>query len=189
MKQSFDLKLSEKWNNVHNYSKTAPEQFWDVCRILSTNKNKYLISDQGAVSAISIGPFNIATSIDITQKDFLVFFAESIFPALITEIKELSFEEAYPLYLVPAFKILTYILEHSFFIQDPLQWEILIYIKTSNEIERFPTIPEIINEFIKLNDSKTINDAIHSLLNIENNFGTKSAVIFIDTNNGIHSLV
>ena len=188
MKKSFDIKLSEKWNSIHIDSKTVPEQFWDICRILATNDNKYLSPDQGAVSAISIGPFNIATNIDITQKDFLIFFAESIFPALVTETIDITFEEAYPLYFVPAFKILLYILEHSYFIQDSLQWKILIYIKNANENEEFPTISDIISEFIKFNDEDSIKESIFNLLHAKSTFGTQGSIISLDENECLHSL-
>lgn len=187
MTQAFDLQLSNIWNGIHPDTKVSPEQFWDVCRELSSRE--ILQSNRGAVSTVSIGPFHIAAKLGTDKRELLVFFVESVFPTFITQTTSVSFEEAYPLYVLPAFKVLLHIMDNTVVIKDVPMWEILIYIKRANEQNVFPTITEIADDLTEISRNRNIEDTVHSLLNVKNSIGTDTPLISIDANGGIHSLV
>lgn len=183
MDHSFDSVLSATWNTVHPEDKVAPEHFWDICRELSDCG--FLQCDKGAVSTIQIGPFYIAAKLEANKKDILTFFVENVVPALVVHTATLTFSEAYPLYIVPTFKILLHILDNTFMIHDPLYWEVLLYIKNANSRGVFPTVAEIEQALGR----PSIGEVINSLLAIKNSVGEVNSVIFIDGDGRIRSLV
>lgn len=183
----FDHQLSGKWNEVHLGEKVFPEQFWDLCRQLS--EHDILQPDRGAVSAFQIGPFNVATRLEVKKKDLLTFFIESVFPAILTETTQLTFQEAYPMYIVPAIKVLIYLLDSTYFIRDTLQWTILIYIKRQNEMGIFPTIDTLKNQLIHLGNNQDIQNAIDGLSEVKSCAGDTDSLILISENGQITSLV
>lgn len=187
MTQAFDLQLANIWNDIHPDSQISPEQFWDVCRELSSQE--ILQPNRSAVSAISIGPFHIATKLGKDKLELLDFFLERVFPALITQTASFSFEQVYPLYILPAIKVLLHFVKNIFIIKDVSMWEILIYIKRANEQNDFPTIAEIENHFVEISRRGNIADTVHNLFNLKNITGTGVPVVSIDENGGLHSLV
>lgn len=187
MLQSFDSQLATIWNDMYPNSQVAPEHFWDVCRELSSHA--ILQADMGAVSAIQIGPFHIATKLNAQKKDILSFFLENIFPALITKVGKMTFNEAYPIYIIPAFKALIFVLDHVYVIKDIGQWDMLTYIRNANEAGIFPTSTEIAEEWAQRGYSQNAEDTLLGLRNIKSSLGTADELITIDDAGRIHSLV
>lgn len=187
MDYSFDSMLSATWNTAHPEDKVAPEHFWDICRELSDCG--FLQCDKGAVSTIQIGPFHVAAKLEATTKDILTFFVESVVPVLVAHTATLTFNEAYPLYFVPAFKILLHILDNAFMIRDPIQWEVLIYIKNANSRGVFPTATDIEQALSLHDDRSPVLEVVNGLLAVKNGVGKVDSVISIDGDGRIHSLV
>jgi len=187
MERSFDSVLSATWNTAHPEDKITPEHFWDLCRQLSDCG--FLQCDKGAVSTIQIGPFHIAAKLEANRKDILTFFVESVVPALVAHTATLTFNEAYPLYIVPAFKILLHILDNAFMIHDPFQWEVLLYIKSANSRDVCPTATEIEQAIAQHDSSSPILEVVNSLLSIKNSVGEVNPVIFVGADGRIRSLV
>lgn len=187
MKSSFDIELAKIWNDKHLDLQITPEHFWDVCRGLSSKG--VLQADRGAVSTMQIGPFHIAARLDMQRRSILAFFMESVFPALITKAENMTFSEAYPLYIIPAFKVLEGVLERIYVIKNIYNWEILLYIKNANRNGVYPTSLEVEEEWKRCGYPGSAGNALFDLCNKTNSLGTTGALIEIDVEGRIRSLV
>ncbi len=187
MELSFDIELARIWNDKHPDSHIVPEHFWDVCRGLSSQG--VLQADRGAVSTMQIGPFHIAARLDVQRRNILAFFMESVFPALITKAGNMTFSEAYPLYIIPAFKVLGGILNRVYVIKSIYNWEILLYLKNANENGVYPTSLEVEEEWKRCGYPGSASNALFDLCNKTNSLGTAGALIEIDGEGRIRSLV
>ncbi len=183
-----DCRLADIWNTANDYEKIMPEHMWELCRELS--ELDVLQHDTGAVSAFKIGPFKIVTDLTPTREDTLGFFVESFFPMLITHFaSSITFQDAYPLYIVPAFKILIHMLSNCYCIKEDAVWIALIYIKTENETGIYPTENNLTRYFVENNINANAKEIISKCCTTKNFAGDKKQIIEIDNNGGIHSLV
>lgn len=186
---SFDSRLCQIWNNYHENSLAIrKEQLWDFCRLLETEG--ILKSNPNAVSTYSIGPFYIASKMEPNKSDLLICFVETVIPALISFNESLPFETAYPLYIVPAGKILITLLSKNVIVKDPLEWSILLYIKNLNSIDIFPQEKDVYQyEIFSTFEVEQIRNAIVKLIHRKNIFGDEFPLINKDVNGCMFSLV
>lgn len=187
MESSFDIELAKIWNDKHPNEQIAPEHFWDICRELCSHD--VLQANRGAVSTMQIGPFHIAAKLDVQRRSIVTFFVESVFPALITKVGNMTFSEAYPLYIIPAFKVLGGVLDRVYVIKSIYNWEILLYIKNANENGIYPTSVEVEEEWQRCGYPGSAGNALFDLCNKVNSLGTAGAIIEIDGEGRIRSLV
>lgn len=187
MMSSIDALFSNTWNEFHPDAITAPEHFWDICRELSSYN--VLQFDAGAVSTVQIGPFYIASNLELSKRSIFTFFLESVFPMIIANTSDLSFNEAYPLYILPAIKVLLYFLNNVYLIDDLDQWEMLICIKSDNENGFFLTPSEISKKWGNEKFCKSINSILSKLSSAKNIAGNVKPLISFDENGRVHSLV
>lgn len=180
--------LTKIWNEMNMSVQVVEENFWDICRILE--KEGFLVSDDAAISTISVGPFKIASTVDIKKKDLLIYFLETIVPIIFSKINSLSFDQVYSLCLLPAFNILINLANNCYWIKDILQWEILMYIKRENLHGIYPTVNDIkrLDEFAGFGE-REIDDAVRQLKNIENVLGDSHKLIIMDYEGRIECLV
>lgn len=135
-----DSYLSKVWNETNISEKVLEENFWDVCRVFEGAG--FLISDDAAVSAISVGPFKIASTMEIQKKDLLMYFLETMVPAIFSKANGLPFEQVYSLYLLPAANLFISLTNSCYCIKDSLQWDMLMYIREKNRHGIYPTLNE-----------------------------------------------
>lgn len=186
--ENIDEYLSKTWNSINKYGGVMDENFWDICRRLESKG--FLDSDDAAISAISIGPFKIASDIDIKKKEFLAFFLEIIIPTTFSKMSGMSFEQVYTLYLLPVINIFISLSDRCFCINDLLQWEILLYLKEKNSINIYPTVDEIKKSAqFKNFEGWQIEKSINELKNYESLLGDKHNLITLDYDGRIESLV
>lgn len=186
--EQIDKYLSKIWNETNTSTHMIEENFWDLCRVLE--REGFLVSDDAAVSAISIGPFRIASTIDINRKDYLKYFLEVIMPAIFSKINDLPFDQVYSLYLLPALGLFIDLADNCYWIKDLLQWDVLMYIRKDNQHGIYPTINDIkkAKEFVGFEEWQ-IEDAIKQLNNQENILGDRNKLIVIDFEGKIGCLV
>lgn len=185
MDNNIDQYLSNYWNK-NSIDFIYPENFWDYCRQL---EDKGLLdSNNTAISAVSIGPFKIASNLEVSNKEFLTFFIETVVPAVFANCNNMQFTEAYSLFLLPALHIFLNLFSNSCFIKDQLQWEILLYIKQKNSENISPNISDIENEFSQI-ESERIKQAILKLSKLNNLLGDEYSIILKDDLGGYNSLV
>lgn len=186
--QEVDEYLSKMWNETNTSTQIIEENFWDMCRILE--KDGFVVSDDAAVSTISIGPFKIASTLDIKRKDLLIYFLETIVPAIFSKVSGLPFDQVYSLYLLPASNLLINLADNCYWIKDLLQWEILMYIKEENQHGVYPTVNDIkkSKEFTGF-EERQMEDAVKKLKNFENVLGDKHKLIITDFEGRIECLV
>lgn len=186
--ENIDSYLSAIWNNTNKSEHIIEENLWDLCRILEDGG--FLVGDDAAISAISIGPFKIASTVEIEKKDMLIFFLETIIPAIFSKVNGLSFDQVYSLYLLPAAKILISLADQSYWIRDLLQWEILLFIKKENENHVYPTCNDIkkSDTFREFEDWQ-VYDAIKNLEDVGNMLGNKHSLISKDFDGRMQCLV
>lgn len=185
MVKNIDYYLCTYWNNNSDY-KILPEHFWDFCRMLE--KNGLVTPNETAISTVSIGPFNIASDLTISNNEFLSYFIESIIPIFITNYSNLPFNEVYSLFFIPLSHIFLNLLSKSCYIKDSLQWEILLYIKQQNDNNIYPNIENIHNEFSHVEIHK-IKNALLSLCKSKNMIGDEQEIIRKNILDGYESLV
>lgn len=186
--QDVDGYLSKIWNETNISTQIIEENFWDMCRMLE--KEGFVVSDDAAVSTISIGPFKIASTIDIKKKDLLIYFLETIVPTIFSKVSGLPFDQVYSLYLLPASNLLINLADNCYWIKDLLQWEILMYIKKENQHGIYQTVNEIkkSDEFTGFDDWQ-IEDAVRQLKNCESVLGDNHKLIVMDLEGRIECLV
>lgn len=184
---SFDTLLKTKWNSCRTDQLICEEQTWDLCRLLESNG--YLQGNRMSIGANSIGPFRIAYG-DIKKMDILQFFIEELIPALISINSNLTFENVYSFYLIPAAMLCVKTINNTFLIRDPLEWELLLYIKEQNEKKMYPTIKEIIEtkQFSNIDRSKLYN-AYKCLLGRKSMLDPDKKLVSQDHNGKIESNV
>jgi hypothetical protein len=185
MANYYDQFLCESWNKVVLNSKSSQEQFWDICRMFE--EKGYLIKNLTAVSTFSIGPFRIAANISLEKKDMLLFFAEVVIPILITESALASFEDKWLFVLLPLTHICINMLDKMCFVKDISAWKVLLYIKSRNNVNHFPTINDIKSSLHK-KERGMVNDIIDNLFS-HKSIITSSNALIENINNGYKSLV
>lgn len=174
-----DCYFSKVWNGFNQSGQMAEEHFWDICRVLEDGG--FLASDDAAISAISIGPFKIVSTMDIQKKDLLVYFLEIIVPVIFSNVSGLPFEQVYSLYLLPAANLLIGLANNCYAVKDLLQWEILMYIREKNRHDVYPTFHDIKNavEFQGVEEWQ-MEEAIKKLGDFKNSLGDKHELIVRD---------
>ncbi len=183
-----DSYLSEVWNKTNISEKRLEENFWDVCRVLEGAG--FLISDDAAVSAVSVGPFKIASTLDVQRKDLLVFFLETIVPAIFSKASGVPFEQVYSLYLLPAANLFISLTSGCYWIKDMLQWDVLMYIREKNRRGIYPTLDEIkkADEFTGLEEWQ-MEEAVRNLGDFENLLGDRHELITMDSDGRFQCMV
>lgn len=183
-----DSYLSVAWNNSNRSEKIVEENFWDFCRELE--KGGFLVGDDASISAISIGPFKIVSMIEVKRKDLLLFFLETIIPAIFSKTNDLPFDQVYSLYLLPAVNLFIKLADECYWVKDLLQWEILMFIREENKINIYPTTNEIKkNDTFHGIEEWQMDDAIQELKEFKNLLGDKQSLILEDFEGRIESLV
>ena len=186
--ENIDSYLIEVWNKTNVSEQIVEENVWDFCRMLE--KDDFLVGDDAAISAISIGPFKIASMVDIKRKDMFVYFLETIMPAIFSKVSGLTFDEAYSLYLLPAASLLINLADQCYWIKDLLQWEILMFIRKQNKNNIYPTINDIKkSDAFRGFEDWQIDDAIKELKDYENMLGDKNSLLQIDFEGRMECLV
>lgn len=186
--ENIDSYIVEVWNKTNILEQIVEENVWDFCRMLE--KDGFLVGDNAAISAISIGPFKIASMVDIKRKDMFVYLLETIMPAIFSEIRGLTFDEAYALYLLPATSLLINLADQCYWIKDLLQWEILIFIRKQNKNNIYPTIKDIKKSSVFRGfEDWQIDDAIKKLKDYGNMLGDKNSLLQIDFEGRMECLV
>lgn len=177
--ENIDSYLSAVWNRKNVSEQIVEENFWDFCRILEVNG--FLVGDDASISAISIGPFKIASMIDIKRKDMFTYFLETIIPAAFSKVSGLPFNEVYSLYLLPATNLLIDLANQCYFIKDLLLWEILLFIREQNKKNIYPTINEIKkSDAFRGFEDWQIDNAVDELKNYGNLLGDKHSLLEVD---------
>ena len=183
-----DAYLCLEWNKANPSKQISEENFWDLCRKLEDEG--FLTGDDSAISTVSIGPFNLASTIGFEKKDKILYFLETIVPAIFSKVNGLSFAQAYSLYLLPAVSILIKLADQSYWIEDILQWEILMFIKSKNDCNVYPTNSEIkISDDFRGVEERQIDQAIETLKGVKNVLGDKHALIRMDFDGIMESLI
>lgn len=184
---SIDKKLSEIWNESHD-NKISPENMWEICRELCDLG--LIQQNSSAVSAVKVGPFKIATSFNPSNDEALMFFIECIFPIIVTGVSNnISFEEAYQLYIIPIIRLFIYTLKNSFFIKDENIWKIMLYIKKKNLEGTFPTIDDLNEKLKQEKINANPEEIIRKCNELKNNLGESKPIFIIDSDNRIQSLI
>lgn len=183
-----DSYLCSEWNKVNSSEQILEENFWDLCRRLE--EGGFLIGDDSAISAVSIGPFNLASTIEIEKKDKILYFLETIVPAIFSKVKGLPFDQVYSLYLLPAAGILIGLAAQSYWIKDILQWEILMFIKSENNRNIYPTNNEVKkSDDFRGFEEEQIDQAIEALKEVKSVLGDRHALIRMDFDGRMECLV
>ena len=171
-----DEYLCKVWNKTNTSTQLVAENFWDMCRMLE--EDGFLVADNAAISTMSIGPFKIATTIDIQKENMLNYFLKIIVPVVFLKVNCLTFEQAYDLYLLPVIEILINLVNNCFWVRDLLQWELLIFIKGKNREGIYPTIDEIIkSEEFKGFEKQKIENVIKQLKEFRSILGDGHSLI------------
>lgn len=136
-----DTYICEIWNGKNGSERIIEENVWDACRILE--EHGFLNGDDASISAISVGPFKIASSLEVKRRDFLGFFVEAVLPAIISKANEMTFDQTYALYFLPAIKLFISLADQCFWIKDLLQWNLLLFVKDKNEQGIYPDVSEV----------------------------------------------
>lgn len=182
-----DTYIIDAWNEIHSQSTVTEEAVWNMCRELE--EHGLATGDECAVSTRSIGPFKIATKLDVDKKSILKFWVESVIPSLICANAGLSFDQFYTLYLLPASRLLIKFVCNTVIIKDDVAWKVLIYIKNENNQNRYPTLKVILSNDFKCSD-QIVRQAIERLISEEHSIaGTKCSLIEEHTNGGFESKV
>lgn len=183
-----DTYICEIWNQNSLSQKLVEENFWDICRLLQ--REKFVNSDDTAIAAYSIGPFRMASDMEVNKKDLLHFFLEIIIPNIFSRANNLGFDQVYSLYLLPAVLLLISFADHHYWIKDSLQWELILYIQNRNKIDIYPTIREIkeAREFRDI-EEKEIRIALKELSQFNSILGDIHELIEIDLEGHIKCLI
>lgn len=183
-----DSYLSVTWNKTNVSEQIIEENLWDFCRLFE--EKGLLVGDDASISAISIGPFRIASTVELKKKDMLVNFLEITVPAIFSKVNALTFEQAYSLYLLPIALLFINLSEQCCFIKDTLQWEVLMFIKRQNQNNIYPTVGEICKSAdFKGVEIWQISDCIEELGCFKNIFGDKNCLVQVDMEGRIKCLV
>lgn len=186
--ENIDSYISNVWNKTNKFEKIVEENIWDICRILE--QRGLLVGDDAPISAISIGPFKVASTLDIKKKDMLAFFLEIIIPAIFSKASGLPFDQVYSLYLLPAANIFIELADHCCWVKDLLQWEILMFIKKENKNNNYPTCNQIKNsDDFRGIEFWQIDNAINELKFYENVLGDRCSLISVDFDGRMECLV
>lgn len=157
-----DAYICDQWNETHLQNKIADENAWEFCRLLMGAE--LLEANKSAVSTMAIGPFRIASTMKIKHNDVYEFLLEIVFPLVFSASNTLTFSQSCELYLIPAAKFILAFLDNSHIIQNPLHWEIILYIKAENALNKYPTLSDIEkNEKFKGYNRNQLNEALISL--------------------------
>ena len=180
--------ISKMWNEINTSTYMVEENFWDMCRILE--KEGFLVADDAAVSTISIGPFRIASTIDIKRRDIFIYFLKVIVPIIFSKANGLPFDQVYSLYILPAVELLINLADNCCWIKDLLQWDVLMYVKKDNQRGIYPTVNDIkkSKEFIGFEEWQ-IEEAIKQLKSVGNVLGDHHELIGMDFEGRIECLV
>lgn len=186
--ENIDSYIASVWNKANGFEQIVEENIWDICRVLE--KEGFLVGDDAPISAISIGPFKIASTIDIKKKDMLTYFLETIIPAIFSKVSGLPFDQVYSLYLLPATNLLINLGNQCYWVKDLLQWEILMFIRKENKNNTYPTSNEIKNsDDFRGVESWQIDNAIKELKSFENMLGDRHSLISVDFDGRMECLV
>jgi hypothetical protein len=181
----YDQFLCESWNKIVPDCQLPRERFWDICRIFE--ENGYLQKNHTAVTTFSIGPFRIATNLSIEKKDMLLFFAEVVIPALVTESQLISFEDKWQYILLPLTHICINLLDKTCYIKDKTTWRVLLYIKKENSAGHNPTLAEI-KLLLPEKEQLETEEIVRYLLSFKGIIDTSNALVE-KVNDGYKSLV
>lgn len=186
--KAIDTQFCEIWNSAHPSETVHEEHFWDICRQLESCN--IVESDNTSIGSMSIGPFNIASTLKVEKKSFFNFFINVVLPAAVAKGVAPTFPEAYALFIQPAVNLFVGLTDNNFIIEDELQWEILMYIKEKNKHNIFPSVEQVVNE-IDYGDysSNDIRNKLFELKDVKSLFGDKHSLINIDYENRIECLV
>lgn len=72
-----DAYLCLEWNKANPSKQISEENFWDLCRKLEDEG--FLTGDDSAISTVSIGPFNLASTIGFEKKDKILYFWRQLY--------------------------------------------------------------------------------------------------------------
>lgn len=160
---AYDTRLKEIWNSLRENEKICEEQLWELCRIFE--EDGLLLKSPKFVGTRSIGPFYIAYR-DVQRIDILEFFASELMPALISLNAQLSFEAICSLFLCPAALLCVKVINRTFLLNNPLEWELLLYIKHQNDQNKYPRFDDIIKDnLFSACDKAKLYSAYKQLLN------------------------
>lgn len=186
--ESIDTYISKIWNEKNDYEHIVEEHVWGFCRILE--EKSFLIGDSAPISTISIGPFKIASTIDISKKEMLTYFLETIVPMIFSKANGLPFKEVYVLYLVPMAELFLDLVDKSYWVKDSLQWEIIIFIREKNKDGIYPTKDELKEaDYFRGVEEWQIDNAINGLEKFETILGDKHSLIQYDFDNRLKCIV
>ncbi len=163
-----DETLCDIWNQLKLTDELAfPEHMWSVCRVFS--KYNIVYGNSQEVTTAEIGPFRFAS--DFQYSEAFSYFIKSIIPILIKDFcLSQPLSEVIPRTLVFAAELFVNTLFSSCLIEDPIEWEIIIYVKKMNSEGIQPTeqtiqdffgqISHDINNDMQKNKIKSAIDAL-----------------------------
>ncbi|MCR5729860.1 MAG: hypothetical protein K6G20_05835 [Ruminococcus sp.] len=185
MEYCFDKKFAELWNEKRRDDIIKPESTWEICRMLEDLG--YLSGDEGAVSALKIGPFKIVSKSNISNEDGIDFIIESIVPIIILHCPiNIAFPEAYALYFIPIFKLIKIMLKNTCLIKDENAWKAILYIKEKNNNQLFPSKNELKNHFLNMGIDISPGELIDSINKSCNYNKENIQIIEVDGNGNLH---
>lgn len=158
--KELDRYFTDMWNNNNPKNQINEELLWDLCRELESQG--IAVGDDAAVSAKSIGPFRIATTLEFDQMEIVEFFLDSIIPSLFYVHAGLPFDQFYALYLLPAIKLVIKFITNTVMVNNYVDWEVLLYIKNENQQGNYPTKDDIFNNISNYTHQE-INESVERL--------------------------
>ena len=165
-----DQFIKEKWNENNPHDKIFEENTWEMCRKLE--QMGLLDCDDASVTALSIGPFRIASKLDPTRREGMVFFITTIIPAIFAQKREATFDETYETYILPFIVLLVNVMSRMCIIKEWIEWDLLTHIKKENKANRFPTEKDIImSDRFKTFEERQIKESLIKLQNYKNVVG------------------